>query len=201
MNISCWLSTFFAIWRQVCICMKCCFAWNSLMMRTKEVHGWRDEALCNSEEVFLESKNLDHPKVTSGAEKCHPNIGLRKPFFWKGSTNIGLPLNFPSEVFKLVRFFFWKHQFDCFFADWKTSHVSFVREIVAALGRMMRLYKHHLLGGNLPSFHLAWPRTNHNWATKKRAPGWLGFIGDDILPSYIWWIKKAIIRIPINQPV
>ena len=34
-----------------------------------------------SEEVFLESKNLDHPKVTSGAEKCHPNIGLRKPFF------------------------------------------------------------------------------------------------------------------------
>ncbi len=23
------------------------------------------------------------------------------------------------------------------------------------------------------------------WATKKRAPGWLGYIGDEILPSYM----------------
>ena len=34
-----------------------------------------------------------------------------------------------------------------------------------------------------------------NWATKKRVPGWLGYIGGEILSSYI-----GIIRIPINQP-
>ncbi len=36
---------------------------------------------------------------------------------------------------------------------------------------------------------------------KKRAPGWLGYIGDEILPSYFWdyFINHYCIRIPINQ--
>ena len=36
---------------------------------------------------------------------------------------------------------------------------------------------------------------------EKRAPGWLGYIGDEILPSYIGIIIHHEIRIPINHPV
>ena len=35
---------------------------------------------------------------------------------------------------------------------------------------------------------------------KKRAPGCLGFIGDEQLPSYLGIIINHEIRIPINQP-
>ena len=37
------------------------------------------------------------------------------------------------------------------------------------------------------------------WAMKEN-PGWLGYIGDEILPSYIGIIISHEIRIPINQP-
>ncbi len=36
---------------------------------------------------------------------------------------------------------------------------------------------------------------------KKWPPGWLGYIGDELLPSYIGIIINHDIRIPINQPV
>ena len=35
---------------------------------------------------------------------------------------------------------------------------------------------------------------------EKRALGWLGYIGDEILPSYIGIMRHHEIRIPINQP-
>ena len=35
----------------------------------------------------------------------------------------------------------------------------------------------------------------------EKIPGWLGYIGDEILPSYIGIIINHEIRIPINQPV
>ena len=44
-------------------------------------------------------------------------------------------------------------------------------------------------------------RGENNLSNEKRAPGWLGYIGDDILPSYIGIIIKYDIRIPINHPV
>ena len=37
-------------------------------------------------------------------------------------------------------------------------------------------------------------------SNEKRAPGWLGFIGDEILSSYIGIIINHEIRIPRNQP-
>ena len=42
----------------------------------------------------------------------------------------------------------------------------------------------------------------HELSNEKRAPGWLGYIGDEKLPSYIghYFINHEI-RIPINQPV
>ena len=36
--------------------------------------------------------------------------------------------------------------------------------------------------------------------SNERNPGWLGYIGDEILPSYIGIIISHEIRIPINQP-
>ena len=36
-------------------------------------------------------------------------------------------------------------------------------------------------------------------SNEKRAPGWLGYIGDQRLPSYIGIIKSHDIRIPVNQ--
>ena len=38
-------------------------------------------------------------------------------------------------------------------------------------------------------------------SNEQRAPGWLGYIGDDKLPSHIGIFYEAIIRIPISQPV
>ena len=37
-------------------------------------------------------------------------------------------------------------------------------------------------------------------SNEKRAPGCLGYIGDDILPSYVGIIVNNEIRIPIQQP-
>ena len=46
---------------------------------------------------------------------------------------------------------------------------------------------------------------SHSWiyqlSNEKRAPGWLGYIGDKKLPRYIGIIINHEIRIPINQPV
>ena len=40
-----------------------------------------------------------------------------------------------------------------------------------------------------------------NMSHEKRAHGWLGYIGDEILPSYIGdYFTNNDIRIPINQP-
>ena len=38
-------------------------------------------------------------------------------------------------------------------------------------------------------------------SNEKRAPGCLGYVGDEILPSYIGILISHDIRIPINQPV
>ena len=37
-------------------------------------------------------------------------------------------------------------------------------------------------------------------SNEKRAPGCLGYIGDDILPSYVGSITNHEIRTPIKQP-
>ena len=47
------------------------------------------------------------------------------------------------------------------------------------------------------SFH---PQGFFGSSIEKRAHGCLGYIGDDILPSYIGIISLTIVRIPINQP-
>ena len=44
------------------------------------------------------------------------------------------------------------------------------------------------------------PTKQKHVSNEKRAPGCLGYIGDEILPSYIGIIINHEIRIPINQP-
>ena len=70
---------------------------------------------------------------------------------------------------------------------------------LSAVRKMMQPLENHHLGLDTTSpVSCVW---SSYMSHEKRTPGWLGYIGDQKLHSYIGIVINHDIRIPINQPV